>query len=235
MNKGPVTPHGDTRHISLLKQQSRLLDTVYDRLCDAIFHHEIAPGSRLSVPMLAARFGVSRSPIKEAVQQLVSDGIAESIPRRGVFVAKFDLPDLVNLLEIMIPLEEMAGRQAAEHVTEEDIEALGNIVRQLETAAETGDASVYAKWDSTFHHTIVRIARNERLEYFLRILHNQMRLVSRLMFASPTMVKSSLIDHKAIFRALKSRDPKKTGEALSSHVARSRVKLQKHVASTIHD
>src|SRR5687767_738704 len=141
MDKNSASEHPTARHIVPLDRQSRLLDTVYDKLCDAIFHNEIAPGSRLSVPLLAARFGVSRSPIKEAVQQLVSDGIAEAIPRRGVFVAQFDYADLVNLLEIMAPLEGMAGRLAAIHVTDADVKALEHIIARLEEASEMGDAS----------------------------------------------------------------------------------------------
>jgi DNA-binding GntR family transcriptional regulator len=232
MDKSPESDPPTGRHIAPLDRQTRLLDTVYDKLCEAIFHSEIAPGSRLSVPLLAARFGVSRSPIKEAVQQLVSDGIAEAIPRRGVFVAQFDYSDLLNLLEIMAPLEAMAGRLAARHRTEADVKALEHIIARLEEASAMGDASVYAKWDSHFHKAIVRMSQNGRLDYFLRILHNQIRLVSRLVFSAPTMVRASLAEHKAIARAIRARDGDLAGRALENHVLRSRERVEKHVVRT---
>jgi DNA-binding GntR family transcriptional regulator len=214
------------RHIVLIDQQSRLLDTVYERLCDAIFHNEIAAGERLSVPRLASRFGVSRSPIKEAVQQLVSDGIAEAIPRRGVFVANFDYDDVLNLLDITTLLSGMAGRQAVENATDADIERLQDILEQQESAVAANDPSMYAKWDAQFHTCIVQMARNERLAYFLKILHNQIRLVSRLMFFSTAMQRASVADHKAIFRAIRARNPARAERELIEHVRRSKTRIQ---------
>jgi DNA-binding GntR family transcriptional regulator len=179
--------------------------------------------------MLAARFCVSRSPIKEAVQQLVSDGIAGAIPRRGVFVNKFDDHDILSLLDITLPLSGMAGRQAAEHATNEDIKKLLDILEEQHKAAVSGDLHLYAKWDYRFHIVIVHMARNGRLEYFLKILHNQIRLVSRQMFFSPSLLKASLADHRAIVRAIRARDPQNAEKRLMEHVRRSKMRIEQRV------
>ncbi len=218
------------QHIGLIDQHSRLVDTVYEKLCDAIFCNEIGTGSQLSVPMLASHFGVSRSPIKDAVQQLVTDGIAVAIPRRGVFVREFDESDIVNLLEITVPLESLAGRQAAEHVTDDDLRQLKEILDHQGEAILRSDNVDYARWDSLFHNTIARISRNERLQYFLRILHNQIRLVSRRMLFSQAMLRASYQDHKAVLKALKSRDPARVEEQLRKHVDGSKLRLGSGVA-----
>ena len=204
-----------------------MLDTVYEKLCEAIFGNEIPAGARLSVPMLAERFGISRSPIKDAVQQLVADGIAVTVPRKGVFVASFDLSDVVNLLEITEPLEAMAGRQAAQHVTDDDIARLKKLLVEQENAIASSDGSLYARLDMQFHQDLAAIAQNDRLAYMLTILHNQIRLVSRLMHFSPGHYKDSLSDHKKVLRALRARDPERVAAMLAQHVAESRVRLNK--------
>lgn len=218
--------------IAPVELQTRLLDAVYEKLCAAIFENEIAAGTRLSVPLLATRFGVSRSPIKEAVQRLVSDGIAESIPRKGVFVLRFELSDIVDLLEITEPLEGMAGRQAAQRVTSAHIAQLESLLAHQQTAIDSGEASAYAKADAQFHRVIVGITGNDRLEYFLRLLQNQIRLVSRLIYLSPSLYEASLTDHKAILRALRLRDPVRAEAAMREHVSKSRERLTKRLAQS---
>lgn len=219
-----------SNYITPLEQQTRLLDAVYEKLCEAIFHSEIPPGSQLSVPMLAARFGVSRSPIKDAVQQLVADGIAVTVPRKGVFVADFQLTDAVNLLEITAPLEALAGEQAARNISDQDIAVLQRVLDDQERALQAADGITYARLDAQFHRQIVAITRNERLEHILRILHNQIRLLSRVLLFSPSQYKESLADHKMILRALRSRDPKRVSKQLEQHVLDSRARVAKRLA-----
>lgn len=225
-----AAPQDATNYITPLEQQTRLLDAVYEKLCEAIFHSEIPPGSRLSVPMLAARFGVSRSPIRDAVQQLVADGIAVTEPRKGVFVADFQLTDAANLLEITAPLEAMAGEQAARNVTDEDIARLQRVLDEQERALQASEGLTYARLDAQFHRQIVAITRNERLEHILKILHNQLRLISRLLLFTPSQYKESLADHKMVLRALRSRDPKRVAAELEQHVLDSRARVAKRLA-----
>lgn len=216
-------------YISPIDQQSRIVDTVYEKLCDAIFHHEIAAGSRLSVPELAVEFGVSRSPVKEAVQQLVTDGVAEAYPRRGVFVSEFNIDDVVNILEIRTPLEGFAGRQAAERITDAGVAKLESILANQEKAINRNYGPAYAKSDSAFHSEIAAATENERLQHILRILHNQMRLSWRFMSYTPINLKASFNDHLKIFEAIQARNPAKAEQQLIAHTIKSKERLTKQV------
>lgn len=211
--------------IGPITQQSRIVDTVYDRLCDAIFHHEIVAGTRLSVPGLAAQFGVSRSPVKEAVQQLVTDGLAESVPRRGVFVAEFDLNDILNILDIRAPLEGIAGGQAASRISDGDILRLQKLLELQEKAAAKNDAVAYAKWDSEFHSIIAEVTGNERLCQILKILHNQMRLMSPLVFHKSENLQASVKEHQEIVDAIAARKPQDAEKALTAHTQNSKKRI----------
>lgn len=102
--------------LEALGERSRLADAVYERLRQAIFAGEIAPGSRLSIPGLAGRLGVSRSPVREAVLRLVRDGLAVDQPRRGVALIVLDAQNLLPVYEVRAVLEGLAARAAAARV-----------------------------------------------------------------------------------------------------------------------
>ena len=160
------------------------------------------------------------------MQRLVSDGIAASVPRRGVHVLEIDFQSALDLLDILLPLSGIAARYAAEHASPEDVERLAEILERQEAAAAAGDTAGYAQSDAEFHTAIARMSKNEQVEYFLNILHNQLRLVSRLMFFSGDVLSASLKDHRAVFRAIRAQDPQRSEKALMQHVRRSKARMR---------
>src|SRR5258708_3346225 len=146
-----------------LSPATRIVDTVQAALRSAIFEGELRAGEQLSVPELARRLNVSRSPVREAVLGLVAQGLAVEQPRRGVVVATVDPADLLAIHEIRIFLEAGAASLCAQRASEDDVKELRKILREQETAVKAGDAAGYFRTNAALHRSIVRTAGNDRL------------------------------------------------------------------------
>src|SRR5205814_8880518 len=125
--------------LPVLNAAARIVDTVQGALREAIFHGALRAGEQLSVPELARRLNVSRSPVREAVLGLVAQGLAVEQPRRGVVVATVDPADLLAIHEIRIFLEAGAASLCAQRATGDDIKELRKILREQEAAGKAGE------------------------------------------------------------------------------------------------
>ena len=137
---------------------ARIVDTVQGALREAIFHGTLRAGEQLSVPELARRLNVSRSPVREAVLGLIAQGLAVEQPRRGAVVATVNPADLLAIHEIRIFLEAGAARLAAQRITDEQIKALRAILREQEAAVKSTDAAGYFRTNAGLHRIIANAA-----------------------------------------------------------------------------
>src|SRR3954454_21776569 len=129
--------------LPLLDASARIVDTDRVALRQAIFQGTLRAGEPLSVPELARRLNVSRSPVREAVLGLVAQGLAVEQPRRGVVVATVKAADLLAIHEIRVFLEACAARLAAQRIAAEQIKALRAMLREQEAAVKSTDAAGY--------------------------------------------------------------------------------------------
>src|SRR5947207_13227985 len=129
--------------LPVLGGTARIVDTVQDALREAIFRGTLRAGEQLSVPELARRLNVSRSPVREAVLGLVAQGLAVEQPRRGVVVATVDPADLLAIHEVRVFLEAGAASLCAQRASDDDIKGLRKILREQEAAVKTSDAAGY--------------------------------------------------------------------------------------------
>jgi len=215
----PARPNGVT--LPALPRQQRVADNVYDTLRQAIIEGKLPPGSRLSVPLLAQQFDVSRSPVREAVQRLVSDGLATEEPHRGAGVAVLDPTQLVPLYEIREVLEGLAARLAAQHATDEELELLADAHREHAAALDRGKASHHASLDLAFHAQLRLAAHHpELLSYLERV---QGRIAIAILGGNPqAWSRHAIVEHQSILDAVLARDPRAAEEAARAHVQRVR-------------
>jgi DNA-binding GntR family transcriptional regulator len=215
----PVHPNGVT--LPALPRQQRVADNVYDTLRQAIIEGKLPPGSRLSVPLLAQQFDVSRSPVREAVQRLVSDGLATEEPHRGAGVAVLDPTELVPLYEIREVLEGLAARLAAQHASDDELEQLADAHREHAAALDRGKASHHASLDLAFHAQLRLAAHHpELLSYLERV---QGRIAIAILGGNPQVwSRHAIKEHQAILDAVLARDPRAAEEAARAHVQRVR-------------
>lgn len=194
-------------------------DHVREVLEREIVSGQLLPGARLEEPALARRFGVSRTPIREALHQLAGVGPIEMRRGRSPVVAAFTVQDLLDAFEVMAQLEALCGRLAARRATEADRIALERLHAEAANAACSGDIDEYYRCDVAFHDALYRAAHNGMLEDQLRTLRNRFGPYRRRHFAWRGRIAQSHEEHARIVAAIKAGDPDETESGSRAHVS----------------
>lgn len=208
-----------------------LAEQAYVVLRDAILSHQLLPGTRLSVPELARRLGVSRSPAREAVARIAYEGLATVEPHRGAVVADIRPQDLVEIYSLREVLEGLACRLASRRLRDNDVERLQEILDEHEQAIKLGDLERHYELDQAFHAEIRRIARHQRLTDSLDRLQGQVRVAMSTTHRSRGGMPQALSEHQAILQALISTDPEHAERTGRAHVARLLHELERSAHS----
>lgn len=223
----------DNKTLRNIGQQDLLTDRVYRELQEAIFSHGMPPGSSLSVPELARQLGVSRSPVREAVQHLVHEGLAVTEAHRGAVVARIGVEDLLQMYEVRELLEGLAARRATERLGGSDKDELEEIVKEHQEALDQRKGLVaHMEQDMRFHRRIRELADNQHLMGMLENLQGKVRLAMHSLWRSDDAPRLALEDHKKILRAISSGGPLEAEAAARSHIARVRAALTEEMENT---
>lgn len=216
-----------------MPRRSRTADDVYERLRAAILNRELTAGTRLSVPSLAEELGFSRSPVREAVQRLVQAGLATEEVHRGAVVAALDVSSVLSLYELREALEGMAARLACERATEREIAELGALLEEHSRALHTDAHDRHVALDMEFHARIRAAARNEHLRASLERVQDMVALA--MMAADTSWHQQALLEHRAIYTAIR-QGPPETAEAVArAHISRIRHSLaSRHAEAAAH-
>ena len=151
-----------------------LRDVVFNTLREAILKGELKPGERLMELQLAAKLGVSRTPIREAIRMLEQEGLAVTIPRKGAEVAKMTEKDMEDVLQIREALDELAAKIACEQISEEQLEELVATMHEFEESTKTDNVKKIAEADVKFHDIIYQSTGNPKLVNMVNNLREQM-------------------------------------------------------------
>lgn len=198
---------------------SRRAHAIAERLEALILSGEIGEGARLDEAGLAARFGVSRTPIREALRVLAAGGLASHRPGRGVFVVKPTPVELLEMFEAMAELEAACGRLAAQRMPADGIAALETANALCAAAADDADAAEYYRQNAIFHGAIYAGAGNGFLAREATRLHERLRPYRRAQLSLRGRMAQSLTEHQEIAEAIGAGDPDRAAEALRSHVS----------------
>jgi DNA-binding GntR family transcriptional regulator len=175
----PAASHGLPQPIG--SSHRTLRQTVADEIHGMILRGDLAPGDRLVEDRLAEQLGVSRNPVREAFRLLEATGLVEVLPRRGAYVASFDLQDLQELLELRGAVESYAAGRAAERATPDDVAAIDRWIADGVAATEAGDPVRAAECHRGFHVEVERIAANRYLDDVVQPLRNRTEMVFSLL------------------------------------------------------
>ncbi len=179
---------------------------------------ELVPGTRLEEMGLAERFGVSRTPVREALNQLASIGLVEIRPRRGAVVAAIGLKQMMEMFEVMAELEGMCGKLAARRMSGEDRAALTECHEQARPFAEAEDHDGYYDTNVCFHECIYQGSRNNYLADQTRALRNRLAPYRRLQLRQRHRLSESFHEHGLILDAITIGDEARAKQLLSDHV-----------------
>lgn len=196
----------------------RIADRLRDQLEQDIVTGVHAPGDRLDEVRLAERFNVSRTPIREAFQQLAASGLLELRPRRGAFVRSASISEIIEMFEVMAELEGMCGRLAARRISTEQTLALKEAMAACAAAVEGGDTDAYYYENECFHHVIYRACGNRFLTAQATTLHRRLKPYRRLQLRVRGRMRQSLIEHQKIVEAIIGEEPDVAESLLKDHV-----------------
>lgn len=197
----------------------RRTDRVREALEELIVEGHFDNGARLDEVLLAERFKVSRTPLREAFQALAASGFIELRPRRGAFVRFPALEEVVEMFDVMAEIEAVCGRYAARRMTADDQVAIEAALSACESTAAAGDIDGYYRANHDFHHLIYLAGGNRFLAGEAARLHRRLKPFRRLQLRWRGRIHESLREHREILAALVSGDEIRAGAALRAHVA----------------
>lgn len=201
-----------------IERHQTLREKILETIRDAILKGSLKPGERVSEPELAERFGISRTPIREAFRQLESEGYLEVVPRKGAVVASLSERDVVEFYAIKSILEGHAARIAAERMSDRDVERLEAINTKLMQIAAAGDIKSFFRVHDEFHELFIKVSGNDKLVELINQLvlkFNRLRLAS---LAQPGRMEISVQEHRKIIEAFRNHDGERA-ENLVRHTA----------------
>ncbi len=196
----------------------RRADALRDQLEQDIVTGTLRPGERLDEQGLAARFGVSRTPIREALMQLATAGLVTLRQRRGAFVASFSLKEIVERFEVMAALEGACGALAARRITDGERRELLEAHEACRREAAGGGSDAYYYANEHFHHLIYEACHNAFLAEQARQLHERLKPYRRLQLRARSRVASSLDEHQGIVDAILAGNGDKAERLLRDHI-----------------
>lgn len=193
-------------------------DLVYERLRDAILEGDLRPGERINIDALARQMGVSKIPLREAVQRLTSQGLAvQANPHVGAHVAPLSLREMRGVYLVREALEGLAARVAAQHITSAELAELEELHGQMEFRFHQGTLAPMSDLNRRFHTTIANATRFATLRELteltlLRVLHYRIGVLVEPAWGQV------ISEHAAILDALRTRDPQAAEQAARNHV-----------------
>ncbi|MEL7097737.1 MAG: GntR family transcriptional regulator [Pseudomonadota bacterium] len=196
------------------------MSQAYDMIYNAILDGAYSPGDRLRETELAAQTGLSRTPVREAIRKLESDGIVEHAARVGAVVKTLSQQEIVELYEMRIVIEATAARMAAQHIAQAEIATLEAINADI---AAGGAPAALAKRNRDFHGCILDAARNRYLQQSFAGLAHHFVLLGSTTIESPARSEEVAAQHEGIIAALRARDGDAAAAAMEAHMQTSLV------------
>ena len=187
-------------------------------LRDLIFSGELSPGSDHLEAELAARLGMSRTPVREAALSLQAQGLVEVRPRRGLRVLGVSPQDMREIYDVLTLLESHAAERAAERRYEaHDLLALKAAIDDMDAALARDDLEAWVRADEAFHQELVRLGGNKRIEAIVAMMGDQVRRARAMtLYMRPSPLRSNA-DHRAVCAAIAAGQPEQARTLHESH------------------
>lgn len=199
---------------------------VANTLREQIFAGLLAPGAFLDEVALCQELEISRTPLREALKVLTSEGLLRHEPRRGCFVSVVTEQDLDDIFPVIALLEGRCAFEAARNATDADLVELTTLHERLCSHAKAGRITDYYACNFAIHEAIILLANNRWLAQSIADLRKILKLSRLQSLAAPGRLAQSLSEHMTVFAALKSRDSEGADAAMRTHLSRQREALR---------
>lgn len=202
-----------------------LYQQVAERLRERIFSHELPAGTWVDEQSLAEQYGISRTPLREALKVLAAEGLVTLKPRRGCYVTEISERDLDEVFSVMAMLEGECARESAGRATKDDLKKLQAIHADLEKAAAAHDIDRFFEANQAFHHALQSIADNRWLLHVIEDLRKVIKLSRHHSLFSEGRLEQSLLEHRGILEAVLARDAAAAETRMREHIRSGRAAL----------
>ncbi|SHH95989.1 GntR family transcriptional regulator [Pollutimonas bauzanensis] len=213
------TPPSSSARSAVLSQ------TVASELKRLIYSGEFQPGERLSEAALAARMGTSRGPIREAMKVLAGLGLLTSVPNKGVSVRQLSVRDMIEVYELRALVFAYAAERACEHFSEKHAAQFEQLLSQMDEACAANDGTTYYELNLSFHELILDLSGNHRAKQAYDDYVKELHLFRRKYFNASGNMRRSNAEHRKIYEAIASANPKKAWVAAQRHVLGGKSRL----------
>jgi DNA-binding GntR family transcriptional regulator len=198
-----------------------LHDAIVSRVRDMIIEGTLAPGTRIHEGHLGQELGVSRTPLREALKYLASEGLLELSPGRGAVVRKFLAKDVKDSLIVLANLESLAGELACKNASDEDIAQIRKMHDEMIQHYAARNRLVYFKLNQSIHSAILRASDNSALADVHGVLQARLRRIRYIGNESPEKWAAAVTDHEEMIAALEERNGKRLAKILAAHMDRT--------------
>ncbi|MGB7988631.1 MAG: GntR family transcriptional regulator [Candidatus Methylophosphatis roskildensis] len=202
-----------------------LYQAVAERLRQRIFAHDLAPGTWIDEQTLAEDYGISRTPMREALKVLVSEGLVTLRPRRGCYVTELTEQDLDDIFPVLALLEGRCAHEAVAKARPADIAGLGKAHQLLEQAAARGDVDAFFEANQNFHLRVQQLAGNRWLQQVIEDMRKVLKLNRHDSLSRDGRLGESLEEHRQIMQAIEAGDALAAQNRMQAHLMRARAAL----------
>jgi DNA-binding GntR family transcriptional regulator len=201
-----------------LQDHELLSQKAYKTLKEAIVRGDLESNTKLTLNEIAQHMGISITPIREAANQLASEGLIKLVPNKGIIINKISIDDFQEILQIRSALDGLIAELAASRITDKEIDAMMDIVNNMETAVKNDNRLYYNELDIKFHDYLLKIADNHKLmEVYNHLISQVYKFRLRTLKLAYRMTKS-LEEHKSIALAVKGKNPVKANRESRRHI-----------------
>ncbi len=204
-----------------------LKESAYKIIKEKLLNSEFEPGSRIREDLLAQEISMSRTPVREAINQLSAEGLVNNVPRKGIFVVETTSEEIRNLLDIRESLETLAIDNCIDKATDEQIKFLDSILEEFEVALAKDDYKKCNSLDSRFHLEIAKISNNKKLIDFLMEIEDFMILARTIEKKDQPKLKNEITrkEHETIMNSIKNRNKGAASQAVKTNITTMKANL----------
>ncbi|ART63074.1 GntR family transcriptional regulator [Kushneria marisflavi] len=213
-----MTRTQDLRDTAGAISRHSLHDAITNRLRDMIIEGELEQGARIYEGPLCETLGVSRTPLREALRFLASEGLVELVPQRGARVRQFSARDIEDMLILIRSLEELAARLACERATDDEVAEVRQLHDQMVDYYQAGNRLDYYKTNQQIHTAIVALSHNEPLMQVHASLQSKLKRIRFIGHSGPDKWAAAVDEHEHIMTALEQRNTEALVAALGEHL-----------------
>jgi DNA-binding GntR family transcriptional regulator len=208
---------------------SSLKDTAYETVKNQIITCQLSPGEALSEASLSAALGIGRTPVHQAVDRLMREGLIEVLPRKGIMVRPVSLDEVLDIIEVRLVNETACVSRAARNATPQGIEKLKDNLQQAQRATKQRDIEALMHLDRAFHILISGMAGNPVQGDILRTLHERSLRFWFISLRAPDHHRRVCDQHETIVDALEKRDPETAERTMHEHIEAFRANITRQI------